>query len=169
MVPRDNTTGDNVANVELSMPLPIFDRNQGGVLQACGQLTAAQAALRDRELAVEQRLAIAMRDYEVARTRVMRYAEKVLPAARESLEIMNAGYAEGELDYLQLLTIQQTYAEKNLAYLQDLETAWKRWAEIEGMLVGVLPSQMPGDGEAGVEEPSYGFGARAAEPSYSFR
>ena len=133
---HDNATGNEIANVQVSMPLPIFDRNQGGVIQACGQLTAAQASLRDREIALEQRLANAVRDYAVARQRVLRYAEKVLPVARESLDVMTAGYQQGELDYLQLLTIQQTYAEKNLAYLTDLTTAWQRWAEIEGLMVG---------------------------------
>ena len=60
----------------------------------------------------------------------------MLPVARESLDIINTGYQEGELDYLAVLSVQQTYAEKNLSYLQDLETAWKRWAEIDGLLVG---------------------------------
>lgn len=136
---RDNATGDDVANVQVSVPLPIFDRNQGAVSQAFGELAAAQAALERRELALEQRLADAMRDYATARERAIKYAEKVLPVARETLEIMNAGYRDGELDYLQVLAIQQTYAQQTLSYLQDLETAWKKWAEIDGLLVGTLP------------------------------
>jgi cobalt-zinc-cadmium efflux system outer membrane protein len=123
----------------VSVPLPIFDRNQGAVAQACGELAAAQAALERREVALQQRLAEAMRDYTTARERALKYSEKVLPVARETLEIMNAGYRDGELDYLQVLSIQQTYAQQNLSYLQDLETAWKKWAEIDGLLVGALP------------------------------
>ncbi|MCI0334939.1 MAG: TolC family protein [Planctomycetes bacterium] len=140
-VEHDNVTDDTLAKVEVSIPLPVFDRNQGAIAQACGELAAAQAALRERELALEQRLASAMRDYATARKRAMTYAEKVLPAARESLDIINAGYQEGELDYLQVLTVQQTFAEKSLAYLEDLGIAWKQWAEIEGLLVGPLAEQ----------------------------
>jgi cobalt-zinc-cadmium efflux system outer membrane protein len=139
---HDNETDDNIANVQVSVPLPIFNRNQGAVAEACGQLAAAQAALDRRELALEQRLAAAMRDYTTARERAVKYSEKVLPVARETLEIMTAGYQDGELDYLQVLTIQQTYAQQNLSYLQDLETAWKKWAEIDGLLVGTLPVAM---------------------------
>lgn len=135
---HDNVTGDEIANVRLSMPLPLFDRNQGAITQAYGELAAAQAALEEKELALEQRLAAAMRDYATARERVTRFAEKVLPVARESLDIISKGYQEGELDYLAVLTIQQTYAEKNLSYLRDLETAWKKWAEIDGLLAGPL-------------------------------
>jgi cobalt-zinc-cadmium efflux system outer membrane protein len=136
----DAATEDTIANVQLSMPLQVFDRNQGAIAQACGELVAAQAALDRKQLELEQRLAAALRDYQVARERVTKIAIKILPVARESLDIANAGYREGELEYIQVLAVQQTYAEKNLAYLADLETAWKKWAEIDGLLVGPLPA-----------------------------
>jgi cobalt-zinc-cadmium efflux system outer membrane protein len=138
-VQHDNTTEDEVANVQVSVPIPVFNRNQGAIAQARGELAAAQAALQERELQLEQRLASAMRDYATARERADKYAKSVLPLAREALEIMNAGYQEGELEYLQVLSIQQTYAQQSLTYLQDLETVWKKWAEIDGLLVGRLP------------------------------
>jgi cobalt-zinc-cadmium efflux system outer membrane protein len=137
-VQRDNSTQDTIANVQISIPLPVFDRNQGAIAQACGQLSAAQAALQARELALDQQLLLAMRDYRTARERVTKYASKVLPAARETLDMISTGYQQGQLDYVQVLTVQQTYAAKNLSYLQDLETAWKEWAEIDGLLVGDL-------------------------------
>lgn len=135
-VQYDNAAQYTIANVQLSMPIPVFDRNQGAIAQACGELAAAQAAVESRELAIQERLTIAMRDYRTARERVAKYAEKILPAAKESLDMINTGYQQGELDYTQVLTVQQTYAAKNLSYLQDLETAWQQWAEIEGLLVG---------------------------------
>jgi cobalt-zinc-cadmium efflux system outer membrane protein len=137
-VQYDNAAQDTIANVEVSMPLPVFDRNQGAIAEACGELAAAQAALEARQLALDERLSNAMRDYRTARERVVRYAGKVLPAALETLTMINTGYQQGELDYVQVLTVQQTYAAKNLSYLQDLETAWKQWAEIDGLLVGDL-------------------------------
>jgi cobalt-zinc-cadmium efflux system outer membrane protein len=137
-VQYDNELQDTIANVEVSVPIPVFDRNQGAMAQASGELAAAQAALEARQLALDQELASAMRDYRTARERVVRYASKVLPAAKETLDLISTGYQQGQLDYLQVLTVQQTYAAKNLSYLQDLETAWKKWAEIDGLLVGEL-------------------------------
>jgi cobalt-zinc-cadmium efflux system outer membrane protein len=118
------------------MPIPVYDRNQGAVAQACGELAAAQAALEARELAIQERLTLAMRDYKTARERVAKYREKILPAAEETLTLINTGYQQGELEYTQVLSVQQTYATKNLSYLQDLETAWQQWAEIDGYLLG---------------------------------
>jgi cobalt-zinc-cadmium efflux system outer membrane protein len=138
---HDNVTHDNIANVQVSVPLPIFDRNQGATAEARGQLAAARASVQDTELALEHRLASAMRDYETARQRAIQYDTQILPVARETLDIMTAGYRDRELEYLQVLSMQQMYAQQNLQYLQDLETAWKKWAEIDGLLVGPLPER----------------------------
>jgi cobalt-zinc-cadmium efflux system outer membrane protein len=135
-VQHDYATQDTIANVQLSLPIPFYDRNQGAIARACGELAAAQAALEARQLAVQERLALAMRDYATARERVTKYNEKILPAAKETLDLINAGYTGGQLEYVQVYNVQQIYANKNLAYLQDLEVAWQRWAEIDGFLVG---------------------------------
>lgn len=137
-VAQDNATRDTIANVQISMPIPVFDRNQGAIAQACGELAAAQAALEQRELVLQQRLAALLRDYNTSRQRVARYSDKIIPTAAKSLEITNRAYEQGELDYLQVLTVQTAYTQSNLSYLQDLEAAWKKWAEIDALLVGPL-------------------------------
>ncbi len=136
----DHATDDTIANLQIGMPLPVFNRNQGGIAAAGGQLVATQSALEGRQLALTQRLASAMRDYITASRRVKKYAASILPAARQSLELISTGYEQGELEYLDILAAQRTYTEKNLAYLTDLESAWKKWAEIDGLLVGPLPA-----------------------------
>jgi cobalt-zinc-cadmium efflux system outer membrane protein len=134
-VQYDNATQNTIANVQVSVPLPVFDRNQGGIAEACGQLAAARAAFDRRQLDLEQRLADVLRDYLSALQRVTKYQESILPAARESLDMVVKAYDQGEVNYLELLSTQRIYTQNNLAYLQDLETAWQKWAEIEGLLV----------------------------------
>jgi cobalt-zinc-cadmium efflux system outer membrane protein len=138
-VQKDFATNYTFANVQFGMPLQVFDRNQGNITRAGGELVSAQAALEARELALVQQLAEAMRDYQVARRTVGRYQDSILPDALQSRDLVIQAYEQGELDYLQLLQTQQTYTEKSLAYLRDLETAWKQSAMIDGLLVGPLP------------------------------
>ncbi len=128
-----------MANVQVSMPVPIFDRNQGGITRAGGELTAARSALDKRELALTQQLAAAVSQYNTANRRVAKYSESILPAAKQSLELVAQAYQQGEVAYLDILTTQQIYTEKSLDYLNDLEIAWKQWALIDGQLVGPLP------------------------------
>jgi cobalt-zinc-cadmium efflux system outer membrane protein len=137
----DHAANDTVANVQVSMPLPLFDRNQGNVTSAWGELAAAQAAWEERELALTGRLATALRDYQTGRRRVEKFAATILPAAEQSLALVIQAYEQGETDYLQLLATQRTFTEKNLTHLEDLETAWKKWAEIDGLLVGTLANR----------------------------
>lgn len=134
----DNATEFAMANVQVSMQVPLFNRNQGGIASANGQLVAAQSALKARELALSQALAAAMADYNTASRRVAKYNESILPAARQSLDLVSKAYEQGELEYLDILAIQRTYTERNLDYLRNLESAWKKWAEIDGLLVGPL-------------------------------
>jgi len=48
------------------------------------------------------------------------YLASILPDARQSLDLVNAGYRAGEFDYLAVLTAQRTYFSVNLDYLQSL-------------------------------------------------
>ncbi len=138
-VKYDNAEGDTVANVMVGVPLPVFDRNQGGIAAAQGELAVAQATLDQERLALEQRLADAFRDYQTARQRVAKYAGTILPWAQQSLEMFSRAYSAGEIDYLQMLTSERTYTEKNLDYVQDLKMAWQKWAQIDALLVEPMP------------------------------
>jgi outer membrane protein, heavy metal efflux system len=134
----DNATQDTIANVQVSLPIPVRDRNQGAIAEACARLTAAQAALEARELGVQQQLVTTLRDYNTARERMKRYTDKIKAAAEKSLKYTNLGFEGNQIDYAQAYNVQQTYSAKSLSYVQDLETAWQQWAEIDGFLLGEM-------------------------------
>jgi cobalt-zinc-cadmium efflux system outer membrane protein len=131
----DNATEDTIVGVQMGVPLPLWNRNQGGIRQAEAEVTQAQRNAARVELNLKQRLAAAFQEYSTARSQAETYSTEILPKSRETFELVQRGYRLGELGYLDLVTAQRTYSQTNLAYLDALNSLWRSWAEIEGLLL----------------------------------
>lgn len=134
-VQYDDATGLAIAGAQLGLPLPIVNRNQGGIRQANAEYAAARRAASRLELALRKRLAEVYQRYRTARQQVDRYTADILPQADETLRLTKEGYQAGEFNYLQLLTAQRTYFQTNLSYLDALGRMWAASREIEGLLL----------------------------------
>ncbi len=144
-VQRDYASDYTIAGVQIGLPIPIINRNQGGIQQAQGELIAAQHAVNRFDLALNRRLAEVYQQYATAKQQVDRYSEDILPKAEESLRLTAEGYRSGEFSFLQLLTAQRTYFQTNLAYLDALGQMWSASQKIEGLLLsGSLESGLTG-------------------------
>jgi cobalt-zinc-cadmium efflux system outer membrane protein len=131
----DNAGGYTVADVGVSLPLPIFDRNQGNIIRAQSELIATHKEVRRVELALRERLAARFEKYANAREQVDTYARTILPHAKTSLDLISTGYRQGEFGYLTLLTSQRTFFNVNLQYLAALGELWATSVDLEGMLL----------------------------------
>jgi len=135
VVQFDNATEDTIAGVQMGIPLPLWNRNQGGIRQAEAEITQARRNADRVELNLKQRLAAAFQEYSTARSQAETYSTQILPKAKETFDLVQRGYRLGELGYLDLLNAQRTYSQTNLAYLDALGALWRSWAEIEGLLL----------------------------------
>lgn len=134
-VQYDDATDDTVTTVQVGVPLPIYDRNQGNITKACAQLREAVSNLERIELDLTSRLAEVYGRYAAAQEQTGLYSASILPNASRTLELVEVGYREGEIDYLTVLTSQRTYFQTSLAYLDALQTAGEAAVEIEGLLL----------------------------------
>lgn len=132
---HDNATGDEIVGVQVGIPLPIFNRNQGNIQSAQARLVVARTEVSRLELALQSQLAAAFERYANARNQVEQYANRIIPNARRSLDLVNEGYRVGEFNFLTLLTAQRTYSQTNLAYLASLEELWQSTMVIDGLLL----------------------------------
>ena len=147
----DNATEDTVTGVQVGLPLPIWNRNQGGIRQAEAEISEARRNLDRVELDLKRRLAATYQQYATARAQAETYATQILPKAKETFDLVQRGYRLGELGYLDLLAAQRTYSQTNLAYLDALATLWASWTEIEGLLLTDslgTPFEMPNQGDS---------------------
>lgn len=121
--------------ISLSMPIPVFNRNQGTILRARHEIAAAEQALEQVELGLQSRLAPTFERYANSRNQVERYRNAILPAAQESLDLTRKMYEAGEAGFLALLTAQRTFSQTNLNYLEALRELRTAEAEIDGLLL----------------------------------
>ncbi|GLK69266.1 TolC family protein [Hansschlegelia plantiphila] len=128
----------NAALVSLSVPLPLFDRNQGGVIEAQQTLAktdAERAASRNALTVLVGRAYEALRgSYEEARlTR-----GNVLPVAREAYDSIRSGYAEGRYTLLELLDARAALSEASLKEIDALVSFHASLASLEGLTGSAL-------------------------------
>jgi cobalt-zinc-cadmium efflux system outer membrane protein len=129
----DNPPQDQgLAQVMLAVPL--FDRNQGNIRSARADIAQAQAGLRGVELDLAMQTAQAIADYRTAQRMVAWYEESILPKARETVEIMQRLYGQGEVNFLRLLEAQRILTETELAFIEAQERRWTGAVSIASLL-----------------------------------
>lgn len=147
IVQTDNGTDSSNANLQVSLPIPWLNRNQGGIRQAQAEVIAAERAVDRLELRFKQRLAGVYQRYASARNQVEDYSSDygILANSKAALELVRKGYEAGELSYLDLNSAQRTFSQTNLAYIEALGESWAAYVEIDGLL-------LKGSLDAGVQQ-----------------
>lgn len=137
---RQFQQNDDTAMVAgLSLPLPLFDRNQGGIAAAGAALNQSrhrqQAALaRSRTALVNSHAALVAAQGQAS---VLR--EQVLPAALRAFEAAELGYQVGKFDYLTVLDAQRTLFEVRGQYLEALTAAHLALADLDRLAPAPQP------------------------------
>ena len=132
---RQGQNRSNDWDVGVSVPVPLWNRNQGNVLAARAQLGEAvsQAARTQNDLV--GRLSTALGTYVAAKQRTDRYRTAVLPKAQETFELSRKAYQGGQFEYMRVLQAQRTVAETRLELVRSLGEAWKAASEVAGLML----------------------------------
>lgn len=138
---RAQEIGRNQAVIGLSMPLPVFDRNQGAQREALKRRQAAEqlAEAESQRLRAEVMSAADELRARVEEVDALRGA--VLPGAREAYTAATRGFELGKFGFLDVLDAQRTWLQARTQLLDALARAHRASAELERRL-GV-PVQQP--------------------------
>ena len=126
-----NETKEGTFVLGFSLPLPLFDRNQGGILEAHARLTKAELERRAAEVRVNTALAESYQHLVIATNEVTALQNDVLPAAEEAFQATQEGYRLGKFGLLDVLDVQRTFFETRGRYLEALATYHKAVADLE--------------------------------------
>lgn len=126
-------TSDNAVRLGVSLPIPVLDRNRGGIREAqeAAQKTHAERAINRLTL-----IAVVGRAYDSANGALQEIdllRRTVLPAARSALSTVEAGYAQGRFTLLEILDAHRTVADAELMEHGAMATFHTSVATIEGL------------------------------------
>lgn len=111
-------TGDVALVGGISMPLPIFDRNQGNVAAARANVRAADASLAGAKASARVRASNAIVNVEAAAARVDALERAAVPEAAEALRLTELSYREGRASLLELLDVQNAYRTAQITLIE---------------------------------------------------
>ncbi len=117
---------------QIGIQLPIFDRNQGNIAAAKGEIESAKQELARLRLELQRELASMFRGYDSARTTVQQYKTEMLPRAEQAYRLYQTNYQKMAAAYPQVLISQRTLFQLEADYIQALENAWQSSLAIRG-------------------------------------
>jgi cobalt-zinc-cadmium efflux system outer membrane protein len=144
---RQNQNRSDDWVIGASIPVPLWNRNQGNIAAAHAEVGEALQLVGRVENELVERLAEAFRGYAASRERAERYRGSILPRARETYKLSLEAYQGGQFQYLRVLEAQRAVAQADLEFNRALGEVWKSAAEIAGLLLEdewpVMPAGEP--------------------------
>jgi cobalt-zinc-cadmium efflux system outer membrane protein len=109
----------NISGMMLSVPLPLFNRNQAERKEA--QARSKQSMIRQASLeqTIERELEEAYSGLMTAVEELALFRKEILDKALENLELMNLSYKEGKIGFFEVRLAQKDSLDAQLAYLDS--------------------------------------------------
>jgi cobalt-zinc-cadmium efflux system outer membrane protein len=114
--------------------LPIWNRNQGGIVAAAAGLNGAVNSVSVTTNTLLQSAADALGRYQTGLQQSEAYRFHILKNAIEALQLARSGYEKGEFDFPRYLTAQRTLVDAQLDYINTLDNLWNAVTDIAQLI-----------------------------------
>jgi cobalt-zinc-cadmium efflux system outer membrane protein len=135
--------GEFTVVVGVSLPLPLWNRNQGAVNEAQANLSKAGDEQRAAEAEAMAALHAAWQTLARAAHEAEILNRDVLPGAKEAEAQITGGYAAGRFSQLEILEARRTFVEARKQHLQALADYHKAAAELDALTAGAATNRRP--------------------------
>jgi len=132
---RQNENRSDDGAVGVSLPIPVWNRNQGNIHAAKAELGMALQKVGQVENELAGQVATAFQAYASARERSVRFQREIIPRAEEAFKLALEAFKGGQFEYLRVIAAQRVVAEARLEMNKALGDAWKSAAELSGLLL----------------------------------
>ena len=122
--------------IEAGISIPLFNRNQGGIVAARAEESVAEAELTRLQLSLRAQAAAEFATYLTAIRSAESFRADILPRAEQAYALYVARYREMGAAYPQVLVAQRGLFEMAREYLDHLDEAWRSALRLQGLLAG---------------------------------
>ena len=133
-------TDDNALVFGISIPLLLFDQNQGAIEEARHKLGKAQAEKRAMEVTIKKNLLETYNTLVFFHSQVISIKTQILPGAQKAFDGVSEGYRFGKFGYLDVLDSQKTFFQAKRQYLDSLANYHIAVADVERLIGESLAS-----------------------------
>jgi cobalt-zinc-cadmium efflux system outer membrane protein len=121
------------------MPIPVFDTNQGNILESLRRVDKARDELSLTQIRLDTELSFAYERLATLSQEAQALQTEVLPGAQSAYAAASTGFEFGKFAFLDVLDAQRTLLSAKSQYLRTLSEAHRAAAEIDRILGSSQP------------------------------
>lgn len=141
---RSRPDGGDFLEAGVSIPIPLFDRNQGRVAESHALVAQAESEMRTVESSLDVAFTAASGRYQAILEELQASDDHMQPAAERALAQAQEGYRVGRVPFLELIDAQRMYSSIRLRSLELRKDLVLAEAELSS-LAGIGPYGEKGD------------------------
>lgn len=126
-----NVSDDTAYVAGMTIPLPLFNRNQGSVREAVNRLAKAEEEQKDAVVRTRTALSETYEMLSNALHEASTLKSDVLPALQGAFSAIQEGYRYGKFGYLDVLDAQRTLFKSKIRHVEALAAYRKAAADME--------------------------------------
>jgi cobalt-zinc-cadmium efflux system outer membrane protein len=108
----------NAVGLEISIPLPIFDRKQAEKKEAFAKAEGAKIKAAGLKKTIEREVDQVFNDIASAIEELSLFRKEILVKAAENLDLLNLGFKEGKIGFFEVRFAQKDTIEAQFAYIE---------------------------------------------------
>jgi cobalt-zinc-cadmium efflux system outer membrane protein len=133
-----SASSDTQLGLRLSMPIPVFDRNQGGRAAAQARLDAAHSRYMALERTITAEVEAAVLRLSSSERILALFEQGIIPQLTENLKLTQEAYRIGEVGILSVIDEQKKFFDVNDSYLAALHGKRMAFIKLESAVATEL-------------------------------
>ncbi|MDY0384784.1 TolC family protein [Trichlorobacter sp.] len=134
LTPGTERTTDHILGLKLSIPLPLFSRNQAEISKVHGLANASRHRVESARRAAAAELRDLLAHYRLALTALELHRTTLGPVGRENLQIQQEAFKQGEVGMQTVLDEKRRFTEQQEAELNAIKTAYDSYSRLQSLL-----------------------------------